>query len=305
MLVPLDGSELANVVCPYVRELAGRLNLNLVFLNVCHPNEVELLPMHQAYIESAVDNCLLRFKEAQETKSVGERIMPPKARGEVVIGHPAEEILQYAEKNNFDLILIASHGHSGIKNWVLGSNANKILRTSKIPVWLVKAGIPEEIVYDKWPRRTMLVPLDGSILAESVLPHVKAGAKRRGADLVDIVLLRVCEEPFITSDYPEGPDQLSWDEHVIRMKNRCKEVAEEYLAKVQNRLENAGLKVRSEVLIGKPADEIINYAHTHPFNLIAISTHGYSGITQWAYGSVSDKVLHRVSSPVFLIRPHH
>jgi hypothetical protein len=61
---------------------------------------------------------------------------------------------------------------------------------------------------------------------------------------------------------------------------------------------------RSDVLMGKPADEIIDYAHKNPFNLIVMARHGRSGISRWEYGSVADKVLHGVSSPVFLVRPH-
>ena len=65
---------------------------------------------------------------------------------------------------------MATHGRSGIRRWIMGSVADKVLRASKVPVWLVRAGIPEEIVYVKWPKITVLVPLDGSELAESLLP---------------------------------------------------------------------------------------------------------------------------------------
>jgi len=72
---------------------------------------------------------------------------------------------------------------------------------------------------------------------------------------------------------------------------------------VKKRLGDAGLRVRSEVLVGKPIDEIIDYANRNPFNLIVLSTHGRSGINRWAYGQIVDKVLQRSASPVFLVRP--
>ena len=304
MLVPLDGSELAEVVLSYAKELVGRLELDIVFLHICGPHESESLPRYRSYVEHAAEITSLQSREVQAGRGAPQVGKQVEARGEVVTGHPAEEILRYAEENKIDLILIASHGRSGVRRWVLGSVADKILRKSKVPVWLVRAVVPEEIVHDEWPKRTLLVPLDGSQLAESVLPHVEALAKQRGAELVNVVLLRVCEQPFITADYPEASMPLSWEEHVKRITDHVRQVAEQYLSGVEKRLRDAGLKVQAEVLMGKPADEIIDYAHRNPFNLIVMATHGYSGLSRWEYGSVADKVLHGVSSPIFLVRPY-
>jgi len=262
-----------------------------------------LLPIHRAYIERAAEILRRQSAEVQEktrSKSGGKEL---EVRGELAVGNAAEEILSYADKNDVDLILMATHGRSGVKRWAIGSVADKVLRASKVPVWLVRAGVPEEIVHDKWLRRTMLVPLDGSKLAESVLPHVEVLAKQRGSELVDVVLLRVCEPPIILSDYPEAIMELSWEEHVQKEKEWAKEAGERYLAGVEKRLSGAGLKVRSEVPLGRPIDEIIDYANRNPFNLIVLSTHGRTGITRWAYGSVADKVLQRSTSPIFLVRP--
>ena len=303
MLVPLDGSELAELVFGYAKELAGRLDLDLILLHVSGPREQDLLPMYRAYIERAAEVVGRQSVEVQEktrTKPGGRAI---EARGEVVVGHPAEEILRYADENNIDIILLATHGRSGVKRWAMGSIADKVLRTSKIPVWLVRAGVPEEIVHDKWPNRTMLVPLDGSKLAESVLPHIEALAKQRGAEWVDVVLLRVCEPPIILSDYPEAIMELSWEEHVEQEKAWHRRAGERYLAEVEKRLSDAGLRVRSEVLLGRPIDEIIEYANKNPFNLIVLATHGRSGVIRWAYGQVTDRVLQRSTSPIFLVRP--
>ena len=308
MLVPLDGSELAEVVFTYAEELAGRLDLNVILLHVCSPGERELVSMHRAYVERAVEIVKRQSEEVQRKsgKQPGDKTV--EARGELVVGHPAEEILRYADENNIDLILMATHGRSGVGRWAMGSVADKVLRASKVPVWLVRAGIPQEIVYDQWPTRTMLVPLDGSELAESVLPHVEALAKQCGVELVDVVLLRVCEPPILSSDYPEAIMPLSWEEHVEQHMAWAKRVGEQYLAGLEKRLKDDGLKVRSEVLVGKflggnPAGEIVEYASRNPFNLIVMTTHGRSGVSRWAYGSVADKVLHGVSSPIFLVRP--
>ena len=308
MLVPLDGSELAEVVFTYAKELAGRLSLDVTLLHVCSPTEQELAPMHRSYTEHMAGIVKLQVEAIQKKVGIQPGGKAVEVRGELAVGYPAEEILSYADENDIDLILMSTHGRSGIRRWAMGSVADKVLRASKVPVWLVRAGIPEEVVYDKWTSRTILVPLDGSELAESVLPHVEAVAKQRGAEIVDVILLRVCEPPIISSDYPEAIMPLSWEEHVEQQMALCKRASEKYLASVEKRLKDAGLKVRSEALVGKPplgnpANEIIDYANRNPFNLIVMATHGRSGISRWAYGSVAARVLLGVSSPLFLVRP--
>ena len=308
MLVPLDGSELAEVVFTYAKELAGRLSLDVTLLHVCSPTEQELAPMHRSYTEHMAGIVKLQVEAIQKKVGIQPGGKAVEVRGELAVGYPAEEILSYADENDIDLILMSTHGRSGIRRWAMGSVADKVLRASKVPVWLVRAGIPEEVVYDKWPRRTILVPLDGSELAESVLPHVEAVAKQRGTEIVDVILLRVCEPPIISSDYPEAIMPLSWEEHVEQQMALCKRASEKYLASVEKRLKDSGLKVRSEALVGKPplgnpANEIIDYANRNPFNLIVMATHGRSGISRWAYGSVAARVLLGVSSPIFLVRP--
>jgi nucleotide-binding universal stress UspA family protein len=286
---------------PYAVELAGRLDLHLIILHACGPHESEALPMYQAYVEHTAEMTMRKSREVQARTGAQSGTRAVEATAEVVAGHPAEEILCYSDQNDIDLILLASHGRSGIRQWMIGSIADKILRASKVPVWLVRAGIPEEIVYDEWPKRRLLVPLDGSQLSETILPHVEALAKQRGAELVNVILLRVCEQPFITADYAGETD---WEEHVKRITNRFKEISEQYLMKVKEQLSKTGLNVRTEVIMGKPADEIIDYAHRNPPNLIVMTTHGHSGLGSWAYGSVSNKVLYNVRSPIFLVRPH-
>lgn len=136
----------------------------------------------------------------------------------------------------------------------------------------------------------MLVPLDGSELAEAVLPHVKTLAKQQNAKPMEVVLFSVLER-LVESGYyiPDVPMRL--------------EKQQEYLAKIEGRLKDAGLSVRSEVRKGKPAEQIIEYASENPLNLIVMSTHGRSGLGKWVFGSVAGKVLHTASSPIFLVRP--
>ncbi len=306
MLVPLDGSKPAEVVFPYVKELAGRLDLEVILLLVTHPAVRDFVPMQRAYIEQVAKTVRRQSREVQTRIGIqpgGKRI---RVRGELAEGYPAEEILRYAEKNTVDLILIAAYGRSGARRWAIGSVADKVLRASKVPVLLVRAGTPDETPYDQWPRKTILVLLDGSELAESVLPHAEALAKQRDTELIDVVLLRVCE-PLVTPAYSMaefGEPTFSWGAFMQQDMAKNKEVTKEYLAGAEKRFKDIDVRVQSKVLVGRAADEIVDYVNKNPFNLIVMATHGRSGLRRWVYGSVADNVLQAVTSPILVVRPH-
>lgn len=288
MLIPLDGSELAEVVFTYGKELAGRLDLDVILLLVVSPALREFIPMHRAYIQQAAETIRRQSKEVQKRSGIQPGGKAINVRGELTEGYPAEEILRYADENAVDLILIATHGRSGIKRWTMGNVADKVLRASKAPVLLVRAGIPDETVYDKWPEITLLVPLDGSELAESVLPHVEALAKQRGAEPVNVTLVRVCEPPAIPPSYsPElSGVPLNWGEYMEQEVVRCKHVSTDYLTKIENQFKDIGISVQSEVLVGKASDVIVDYANKNPFNLIVMATHGRSGLSRLARSEI-------------------
>jgi len=283
MLVPLDGSKLAEVVFPYAKELAISLNLELILLHVSRHENSKLLPTYRTYVD--------HLHEVFRNQSAQIKI-------DMAVGHPAEEIISYAEKNQIDLILLSTHGRSGIRSWPLGGIADKVLRISKIPIWLVRAETTEEPIYDKWPTRTILVPLDGSKLAESALPHVEVLAKQYNREPSDVVLLRVCELPAVTADYP-FPD---WEEHLKRVTDWLRQESQRYLDEIGKRLTSAGLKVRTEILMGKPSEEIIKYATKNHFSLIVMTTHKHSGLGNWAFGYIAEWVLYGVKAPLLLVK---
>ncbi|HVP56834.1 MAG TPA: universal stress protein [bacterium] len=319
MLIPLDGSELAEVVFTYAKELAGRLGIDLVLLNVCSEEEAGLLPMRRGYVERMADIVRDQSMMVQNGAAGCTEVKPIEAEAHVVTGYPAEEILRYAEQDEIDLILLASHGKSGIKRWALGSVADKVLRAAGVPVLLVRAGLPKEVIYDQFPTRSIVVPLDGSKLAETALPHAQAIAKQRGADSVQIVLLRICELTDMTFPDPGSyyliPDQyprtrpVRWEVYVEQELRRRQSANQEYLDTIAKALQADGLQTRTKVLVGDhpllvdPATEILEYVKTHPTNLVVMSTHGRSGVARWSHGSVAEKIMQGGDTPVLLIRP--
>jgi nucleotide-binding universal stress UspA family protein len=150
--------------------------------------------------------------------------------------------------------------------------------------------------------RRILIPLDGSQLAEQVLPHVKALVECQGAEIhllsvapvIDNVAASVMLYPLYV--YRE---QLA-DEDAER--KRIETELTNYLQGVARGLEQAGAQVKCAVRFGSPADEILSYASEHKIELIAMCTHGRSGLARWAYGSVADRVLGVSPCPVLLVR---
>jgi nucleotide-binding universal stress UspA family protein len=305
MLVLLDGSELAEVVFPYAKELAARLDLDVILLHVYGQAARDFAPMHQAYVDRSAGAIRRQAQEIQKKLGMEPGTKPPKVRGEIAMGYYADEILRYADENSVDLILMATHGRSGIKRWAMGSVADKVLRAAKVPVLLVRAGVPETIPYDQWPSKTIITPLDGSEMAESVLPHVEALAMQRSAEPVTVTLLRVCEPPVTPSYYsPElSGVPLNWGEFMEQETVRCKQVSKEYLTDIAKRFTEKGISVTIQVLVGKAADEIVDFATKNPFSIIVMATHGRSGLSRLVYGSSAESVLMGVTCPVLMVKP--
>ena len=304
MLVPLDGSGFAEVVLPYAKELAVRLGVEVVLLHIVSPEERGFFkPLHRAYIKETVDTIRQQDREVQIKSGIQTESKPVQVNGEIVVGYPDEEIPRFAVANGIDLILMATHDSAVGRHRALGHVAEKVLRQSRIPVWLVRAGVPDAVSYDKWPKKTLIVTLDGSELAESVLPHVEALAQQRG-ETADVALIRVCEPPPMPSYYSMELSgvPLNWGQYVQQEMDQCQKISGEYLAGIEKRLKDKNISVRSEVLTGKASNEIIGYASKNPFSLIVMTTHGRSGLGRLVYGSVAESVLMGASNPIFLVR---
>lgn len=145
----------------------------------------------------------------------------------------------------------------------------------------------------------VLVPLDGSKLAECVLPHVEDLA--RGNSNMEVILLRICEPPVILADYPEKMPH-AWEEHVKEETAFSQNQCSLYLGDIDKQLKARGLKVSVQSRLGNPAEQITDCARENGVDLIVMASHGRSGISRWAYGSVTEKVLHATCVPVLMVK---
>ncbi len=145
-----------------------------------------------------------------------------------------------------------------------------------------------------------MVPLDGSDLAECVLPHVKAIAS--GCQVSQVILVRVVDPlgyPIIVRAHGEFgiPDKSR-----EQIEQERKEAAETYLQKMENHLKASGPEIRSAVLEGEVAETLINYAIKNSVDLIVLATHGRSGMSRWLLGSVADRMASHACVPVLMVR---
>jgi len=143
----------------------------------------------------------------------------------------------------------------------------------------------------------IMVPLDGSKLAECVLPHVEAIAK--GCNVRTVILVRVVE-PVLK---PTSEDYFPLEEDSELFKVSRRAVAKDYLNQLVSQLKYDGANIKSEVILGKAAESLTEYAEKNNIDLIAIATHGRSGVSRWVWGSVADRILRSASVPVLVVRP--
>jgi nucleotide-binding universal stress UspA family protein len=203
-------------------------------------------------------------------------------------------IIEKAAAEQDTLITMATHGRSGMNRWLLGSVAEKVLRGASNPVLLIRAA-ENSRTEDRPTLKSLIVPLDGSDLAERVLPVAIELAKQRD---LEIVLIRAYNIP--TSAYAgiEGY-ALPMDDLLKDMRDEACEYLENKVADVKKR----GIaRVSFAAKEGLPADEIISFAKNLPGGLIAMSTHGRSGVRRWVLGSVTETVVRHSENPVLVIR---
>jgi len=296
LLVPLDGSKTAEKVLPYARFLAAKLKLPVEFLEVIDIVEIArlLTPEKARYLNTVVEN-RIRSSE-QYLKAVAATFPGGNVKCLVEKGTAAEGIIEKAAANKSTLINMATHGHSGIKRWLLGSVAEKVLRGATNPLLLIKA-TEEAKTEGEANLRSVIVPLDGSELAEQVLPTVAELAKELK---LEVILFRAYTIPLsaLAVD-PEGY-YVATDEKLIE---GMRDEAVAYLEKKTEGIKKLGVdKVSYVAEYGLAADEIISFARKTPDNLIAMCTHGHTGVKRWVLGSVTETVVRHSGDPVLVIR---
>jgi nucleotide-binding universal stress UspA family protein len=239
----------------------------------------ELAEKGRSYLHSYLTD------QAERVKGLGFEV-----ELDVRVGRAADEVLESANKGGADLIIIATHGRDGMARWRLGSVADKIVRHAECPTLVVGPNVNTELAPYSLSR--ILVPLDGSALAEEALPVAIWIAQANGAelDLVRVVSL------VIPGDGIYGGMGYSYD-----LLTDIEDAARAYLAGVAKKLEGK-VSARTQLLLGYAPDQLLAHIEHTPAQLVVLASHGRSGVVRTALGSVADRLLHG-PAPVLVLRP--
>lgn len=285
VIVPLDGSMLAEQAVALGEELAHTLGASLALVHV-----LESLPAVSGGMDRAAAGTYL----AGMARLLGERV-PIETR--ILSGDPAQALLALSHEPSESMIVMSTRGRSGVGRFIFGSVTDRVIRAASVPVTVLRQPERDGDV----TLRHLLVPLDGSELAEAALPLAVELARQRGAT---IGLVRVAEI------YPVGPygghstETLPPDDGLLaELTEQARDDARSYLDGIVGELRDRGARAVWEVRVGRPVDEIIRAAETTAADLVIMSTHGRGGIQRWAFGSVTDEVLRSGVAPVMVIPP--
>jgi nucleotide-binding universal stress UspA family protein len=295
ILIPLDGSKTAEKVLPYARFLASQLKPSIELLAVVDIAEIGAhIPAGKArYLDTLIEDTV-RHSE-HYLRGIACTFPEANAKCTVERGNAEQAIIERAATSKGTLVTMATHGRSGINRWLLGSITEKVLRGATNPLLLIRA--TEEAKSDgEATMKSVVVPLDGSELAESVLPTVAELAKKLR---LDVVLFRAYNIPYNAYASAEDYAAIDYEDLLTSMR----EEAVSYLEKKVEAAKKMGVdKVSYVAKEGFAADEIISMGRKTPNNFIAMCTHGRSGVRRWMLGSVTETVVRHSADPVLVLR---
>lgn len=294
ILIPLDGSKTAEKVLPYARYLAGKFKIPIELLAVIDIAEMAThISVEKArFLDTMVEDGV----RASTTylRGIATTFGGADVKCSVEKGRAEDTIIEKGEKEAGMLITMATHGRSGLNRFLLGSIAEKVLRGSTNPLLLVHA--TEEAKGEGEAKiNSVIVPLDGSELAETVIPTVAEMAKK--LDL-EVVLFRAYHIPYNAYAGDDGY-MVNYDELIAGVRDE----ANEYLEKKVAEVKKLGVaKVSAVTKEGIAGDEIIALGRATPDNLIAMGSHGRSGVRRFVLGSVTEIVVRHSGDPVLVVR---
>jgi nucleotide-binding universal stress UspA family protein len=286
ILVPLDGSDLAARAVPYASALAGSAGTKLVLMRALPLQGSGRLPddRDEALADLTMDAAVL--------KAIGVSAETVVRRIEYFHASDiAESISTVAEEQRAELIVMSTHGRSGLGRWLYGSATDSVLRRTSTPVLLVPPHAERALPTDR-PMR-LLVTLDGSELAEEAIVAAELLAGTTDAELH---LLRVVEPPSYPL-YGDGYAYIPYDADIELAEAR------RYLQVEVDRLQTAGKRVTARAVVGQPSSMVAQVARDAEVDIITMATHGRSGLARLVLGSVATATVQRADVPVLLVRP--
>lgn len=328
VLVPLDGSGLAEQILPHARAIAKGLGARVELVRAFDPVPRELTedvssdfsmefggaaagglgastptprdqgdPMHGRFLDQIAEQRRQMVADYLDKVKATFTALGIEVTTTVFDGPAADAIVIEAEKEPDTLVAMTTHGRSGLSRWAMGSVADKVLHATGNPLFLTRANKDG----GETPLTSVLVPLDGSDTAEQVLEHASAVAKGLG---IGVTLVQVT--PSTAEYYRYTGQEFGAYAPAGNYEDFAKSVdqqAAEYLDKTHKKLEAEGISpIEHKIVHGHEAGMIVDLAKDTSGGMIAMATHGRSGVARWVLGSVTDRVVSHAETPVLIIR---
>lgn len=288
ILLPLDGSELAEAALPYGEELLKRFDSELILFHARGPEHEQYEHMHQMYLSNIAETVEHNVRKGQPKDT------EVKVTTKVQVGNPDENICKIVDENDVGLIVMATVSTSGNKlGKMIGSVTDYVCRTVPIPVMLIRPQVIKPIDSRKRLINRILLPLDGSDLSQEAIPVAEELAVKLK---VPITLFQMAEI-VVPSAGGRAPvvDHTKWIEAL-------EQAALAETLKLEKKSREKGITVTHSVTSGHDAaKEIIETGKKVGADLIVMSTHGRSGVGRWVLGSVAEKVLRYSETPLMLV----
>lgn len=292
IMVTLDGSKFAEAALPLAMTLSRRTGATLHLVTVVEPVPAFAYEEWASAAEEWTREYLAKLTDEVSERTGGE------VTSSVLSGHVVDVLQKEASSRKVDLVVMASHGRGAMSRLWLGSVADRFVRQADRPVLLIRPeedGAPDledETVFDN-----LLVPLDGSELAESALAHATEFGELFGSAYH---LTRVVAYPVDLAS-PYLPHTAQMNQEVLE---EAKERAAEYLEAEAERMRRRGLRVTTSVTVDAQAGHgVLLEAEAVDSDAIAMATHGRKGLSRALLGSTADKVLRGTHRPLLLHRP--
>jgi nucleotide-binding universal stress UspA family protein len=291
VLVPLDGSRLAEHSLVYLDALRSLGESQVLLISVVDESE-DFQSLSSAEARERETNLLSTY--LREVSADVEQHLGITVENKVATGSPASRLLAEAQDYAPDLLVISTHGRSGPSRWRLGSVADKVIRGAGCNTLVVGPKASEKAVWLEArimaPFKAILVPLDGSALAESALPVAKSFAESFGSV---VHLVRAVPIPAVADGYAS-------EAYMPDLLDTLIDGARVYMKGAAERLNWP--KVETDVIVGPAVSQLEDYATQKAIDLVIMTSHGRSGFVRTALGSVTDRLLGG-PAPVLIVRP--
>jgi nucleotide-binding universal stress UspA family protein len=291
LLVPLDGSSLAEAILPAAQSLGKHLVARVTLLHVVEPSPPATIHGDRHLADPAEAKSYLT-RIAQQFEEAGVRVdwhVDVAERGDV-----AKTIFTHTGELNADLVMLTSHGASGLREIVFGSIAQQVLQSGRVPVFMQRP----ESARAEFALAKILVPLDSSALYEPALDLAAELAARYGAALHLVVVVPTTS----TLSLERAATGILLPSSTKAILDLAQDGAVEYLQKKAVEYTARGVSISAEVERGDAATKILEDSQRNPIDLLVMATHGRAGLDAFWQGSVTPKVLGRAKAPVLLLR---